>query len=301
MATTYTELLQLPKHDTNDPFDITLINDMADLTDAAMKKAYQGKAARDLLVNSNFRNPVNQRGETSYSGNMYMIDCWRGSAADLAVNDGSISVSRGSRDYAIFAQFIPFAQLGKPYTLAAENAAGEIVLLAFTPEENMSNKAQRFSTAGHAIIARYSTSSNMFYIGASSTVDAPLDLVWMALYEGSYTLDTLPDYVPKENTLAECQRHAVKTRGHGWGYTVNSTTLRLNIPVPTTLRVTPSIPAGLTFTVIVDGSAKTVTEYAINAIDTGVVRLTLTGTGFPSARTAIVGYANKDFVFSSDL
>jgi len=298
---TYTPLLGLPKHDPADHFNIQLINEGFDLTDAAMKKAYQGKAVHNLLVNSDFKNPVNQRGETSYSGTKYMIDCWRGSSADLVVNDGSISISRGERDYAIFVQFIPFVQLGKAYTLAAENAAGEKILLVFTPEENMSNKAQGFSTAGHTIIARYSTSSSMFYIGASSTVDAPLDLVWMALYEGSYTLDTLPDYVPKENELSKCKEYAVKTRGHGWGYTVNSTTLRLNIPVPTTLRVTPSIPAGLTFTVIVDGSAKTVTEYSVNAMDNGVVRLTLTGTGFPSARTAIVGYANKDFVFSSDL
>lgn len=301
MPTTYTPLLELPKHDPTDPFKIQLINEMADLTDAAMGKAYRGKAAHNLLVNSNFRNPVNQRGETSYSGNVYMIDCWRGSAADLTVNDGSISVSRGSRDFAIFAQFTPFVQLGKAYTLAAQNAAGEIILLVYTPEENMSNKSQRFSTAGHAIIARYSTSSNMFYIGASSTVDATLDLVWMALYEGSYTLDTLPDYVPKENELAKCEEYAVKTKGHGWGYTVNSTTLRLNIPVPTTLRVTPSIPSGLSFTVVANGTVYTVTTYSVNSMDSGVVRLTLTGTGFPSARTAIVGYTTTDFMLSSDL
>ena len=301
MATTYTELLQLPKHDPKDFCDVTLFNEMADKIDAAMAKAYRGKAAHNLLINSDFRNPVNQRGETSYSGSVYMIDCWKGSAADLTVNDGSISVSRGSRDYAIFAQFTPSVQLGKTYTLAAENAAGEIILLVYTPEENMSNKARNFSTAGHNIIARYSSSSNMFYIGAASTVDTTLDLVWMALYEGSYTLDTLPDYVPNENELAKSKEYAVRTRGHGWGYTVNSTTIRLNVPVPTTLRIAPSIPAGLTFTVIVDGSAKTVTEYSVNTMDNGVVRLTLTGTGFPTARTPVVGYANKEFVLSSDL
>lgn len=30
----------------------------------------------NLLINTDFRNPVNQRGQSSYSGNGYGIDCW---------------------------------------------------------------------------------------------------------------------------------------------------------------------------------------------------------------------------------
>lgn len=296
MATT-TSFLGLKKPAYTDAADVQVLNDNLDIIEKAI-----GARSRvfNLLIDSDFTNPVNQRGATAYSGVKYMIDGWKGSPCELAVNDGSITVSKGSADYGLLAQFTPQLTEGKTYTLAAQNAAGEIAILVFSPKVDMSSKEKSFSTAGHTIVARYSATSEMFYVGAANTGDTPLDLVWMALYEGSYTLDTLPDYVPKENELAKCKEYAVKTKGHGWGYTVNSTTLRLNIPVPTTLRVTPSIPSDLSFTVIANSTTYTVTDYSVNAMDNGVVRLTLTGSGFPTGRVPIVGYANKDFVFSSD-
>ncbi|MGN1369643.1 MAG: hypothetical protein ACI4WX_12305, partial [Aristaeellaceae bacterium] len=72
MSTTYTKLLGLPKHSTSDPFDITLINNMADIVDDSMKKAYQGKYVRSLLDNGNFR--INQRGQSSYASSGYTVD-----------------------------------------------------------------------------------------------------------------------------------------------------------------------------------------------------------------------------------
>lgn len=213
MATTYTTNIELPKHDTADPFDITLINNAMDILDNEFGIQKTGLSKRDrvynLLDNSDFRNPVNQRGGTSYGGTVYSIDRWKLSPGDLSVNDGYISISRGSRSYSIFAQFTPNVKEGITYTLAAQTAEGEIATLKIVFSVDMSPLAKNFSTAGHSIIARYSTSSKMFYVGLSSTIDTPLNVVWMALYEGEYTVDNLPTYVPKGYAaeLLECQMY----------------------------------------------------------------------------------------------
>ena len=56
----------------------------------------------NLLINSDFRNPVNQRGATSYkntnsSKDTYNIDRWRGNyGTEITVNSGSITVAGGT-------------------------------------------------------------------------------------------------------------------------------------------------------------------------------------------------------------
>lgn len=50
----------------------------------------------NLLINSNFKNPVNQRGQASYTGgSIYSIDRWMlGNNATLTVQDGSIKFAQ---------------------------------------------------------------------------------------------------------------------------------------------------------------------------------------------------------------
>lgn len=50
----------------------------------------------NLLDNWYFGNPVNQRGQTSYTGNGYMIDRWYADEVVLAISSGAIRVSRSS-------------------------------------------------------------------------------------------------------------------------------------------------------------------------------------------------------------
>lgn len=52
----------------------------------------------NLLINSDFRNPINQRGQTSYTGGgIYSIDRWMlGNSATLTVQDGSIKFEQSS-------------------------------------------------------------------------------------------------------------------------------------------------------------------------------------------------------------
>lgn len=72
-------------------------------------------------------------------------------------------------------------------------------------------------------------------------------LKWAALYEGSYTAETLPPYVPKGYAaeLAECQRYYYMMNlinapclGTGWAYGKNN---RIPIALPMTMRITPTV------------------------------------------------------------
>ena len=236
----------------------------------------------NLLVNSDFTNPVNQQGLTEYSGTKYMIDSWKGSACDLTVNTGSITVSRGSRSYGMLIQWLPAAVEGKTYTLAAQNTDGEIVTLTFVPEAGMASKSASFATSGHTIIARYSSTSNAYYIGVSTTSDTPISLVWMALYEGTHTVAELPEYVPKGWTAEylDCVReyYYVPSGGMpGTGVVTSTSTvaqIAVVLPVPMTGNLTAKLlSAG---DVRANGTTAAVQSIAVDGVHGNVVILSVT-------------------------
>lgn len=134
--------------------------------------------ARNLLDNSDFRNPVNQRGQSSYSGTGYAIDRWRtwNSSDGLKVNDGYITIT-GSN----YIQYI--------------SGYGEGVYSAF---------AKRTDGTIISLKTDYESANDFRYVSLPAG-----SYIWAALYEGEYTAETLPPYVPKDYgaELAECKRY----------------------------------------------------------------------------------------------
>lgn len=147
---------------------------------------------RNLLDNSDFRNPVNQRGQTSYSGIGYSIDRWMtwNSDSTLTVNENHITIT-GSN----YAQYVP-SHNDRTISAFAKNISGNLVQLDTGYDANRSS----------------------IYVNIPSG-----SWEWAALYEGSYTADTLPPYVPKGYAaeLAECQRYYIEIVTqpvNGWCY-----------------------------------------------------------------------------------
>lgn len=138
-------------------------------------------APRNLLDNSDFRNPVNQRGQASYTGE-YGIDRWRVWNSDtLTVNSGYIT-SNGS----VFQYLLPSVVQNSVHTLAAKKTDGSILLYTKNPSEV------------------YSTADNGLGLGVDNNMDNDVVIhlptgsyLWAALYEGEYTAETLPEYQPK--------------------------------------------------------------------------------------------------------
>ena len=72
-------------------------------------------------------------------------------------------------------------------------------------------------------------------------------IAWAALYEGSYTADTLPPYTPKGYAaeLAECQRYYIKGKVIFWRDPNIPTVLVTNHEYPTVMRATPAVSFGV--------------------------------------------------------
>lgn len=149
---------------------------------------------RNLLDNSDFTNPVNQRGQTNYQTPWGMtIDRWYLSSYDennatLTLTTNGVVITPGTSGIAAIAQRLLSEDLhaDKAYTALAQTLDGTYV--TGTVENHTDT---------------YGFYQIVFKVSAEAT------LVWAALYEGSYDVSTLPPYVPKGYAveLAECRRY----------------------------------------------------------------------------------------------
>lgn len=192
---------------------------------------------RNLLDNSDFTNPVNQRGDTSYTANGYTIDRWKilQDTGELIVNDGYVSVANKTGDYIDVVQNLnDYSRMkGGTYIIAVKNINGSVYARTFIMGQCESGKTlggcKFFSTDSANILFRVTVSDGWY---------------WAALYEGSYTADTLPPYVSKGYAaeLAECQRYYLPVSDYwnmgvvltGTGY------ICLNIPTNIKMRISPT-------------------------------------------------------------
>lgn len=171
-------------------------------------KFSNSRIANNLLDNSNFRNLVAQAGYLGAHGaDTYFADRWFLNSSLISYNsmERVISFSESALPL-IIRQNIAADISRKPVTLAikAASISGSIYLTE--------NGAQ----SGHADIPISEGITVYNFIGGDNTGvliwscdNASLCIDWIALYEGTYTVETLPPYVPKGYgaELAECQRY----------------------------------------------------------------------------------------------
>lgn len=163
--------------------------------------------AINLLDNSDFRNPVNQRGQTSYNSAGYTFDRWinmRDSDTMEIVENGMKFTGLGSRGGGIY-QYVDYKILaGKTVTLAVKvrNATNGSCLALRTPA--WGSYINMPIPAGDSIVI--CTASVPADVSANIPWSINTDglnneysfiLEWAALYEGEYTAETLPEYQPK--------------------------------------------------------------------------------------------------------
>ena len=259
-----TSVLGLKTFAASDPVDYNEINDNYNKIDNGVKTAMQGRAAYNLLDNSDFANPVNQRGRSgTYEGvsnyTTFVIDRWKTwstgctytlSSAGLQIANLNASSSDGPWE----GLPNPERMKGKTYTLAVgynggNVACGNVAVPTGTLTEDKYLSA--VSTSGtrpgvrFVIASTYSSIDFQILISAGQTVTVE----WAALYEGSYTADTLPAYVPKGYAaeLAECQRYYYQSwngsefnKGYITREAISASSLAL-IEFPIEMRIVPTI------------------------------------------------------------
>lgn len=148
--------------------------------------------ARNLLDNSDFANPVNQRGSASGNYNWgYILDRWLCKGDGFVLDSSGITIPASGR----LAQRIPVSTI---------NGATELTAVY--------KKAD--GTIANATISKATDSYYEYHIFNDS--GAAIKVCWAALYEGAYTVENLPPYIQKgyATELAECQRYFERVQSH---------------------------------------------------------------------------------------
>lgn len=179
---------------------------------------------RNLLDNSDFRNPVNQRGngDVNTQGD-YPIDRWMfdengsGCSAGYDANYKYLYIVNNATDgsWGSLYHNVPSEKLNAgTYTICFhEKLIGPINMLVIADDTvTVLENAIHEPDENGLIITQFTISSrpsNKLLIAMYATQGNTVAFDWAALYEGSYTAETLPPYVPKGYAaeLAECRRY----------------------------------------------------------------------------------------------
>lgn len=212
---------------------------------------YVGKsnAPHDLVTNGNFFAPINQRGQTSYTGIGYTIDRWQflytGGTAEV-VNAGlklTSNVTSGTTHISqVLAPEYYWYYYARQLTLAVCMSNGSIQ----TKTGILTNGAI-VTDDGYAMLEIPQGTNQMRLYLRNPNPGTSVTFRWVAVYPGEYTTATLPIYTPKNRAaeLAECQRYFFRL-GSGyfpWAYgTVGAEDVmaRATLHMPTTMRINPT-------------------------------------------------------------
>lgn len=226
-------------------------NAIPSLGDYATKQYAKGMVAHNLLDNSDFRNPINQRGQTTYKDNGYTVDRWEVYSGTVSIASDYIATS--GQMYQKIA-----TPTNKVYTFAIENDAG-IAMVTGIPANGIISTSLGNATIKLATIDEYT--EVVIEPAEGHTIAGAY---WAALYEGEYTIETLPPYVPKGYTaeLAECQRYYYRVGDNitrfsnpiSGKYGIQGSGVIINLPI--TMRIIPTATIAYD---INDGDEKTAT------------------------------------------
>ena len=219
-----------------------LKSDKLDKTATAADSAKLGGKApeyylqpRNLLDNSDFTNPVNQRNAGTVV-NDYIVDRWYG----FNTTDGSVSITPDgitATGDGYIQHRLPSGTLksGVVYTIAVYYSDGSI-------DVNTNGE--------YAILDQFDVVNSIKPNGKT--------IAHIALYEGAYTAETLPPYVPKGYSaeLAECQRYYQIIRLYRHLSTIYDNEYRYyGCPLPVKMRAKPAV------------TIESMEEYKVNSFD----------------------------------
>ena len=266
----------------------------------------------NLLDNWYFGNPVNQRGQTSYTGKVYGIDRWRAQAdnAVVTVGGGGVTFSSASDAYIQLCEETLFNSLrGRQVTASALFTDGTlssgtgviptvegdfsvslvnnsmIALICAFFKDSSSRQILRFNTT--------STSSTTPLLAVKLELGSEQTLAHQE--NGQWVLNEIPDY---GDQLAECQRYFVNLVQDNTRYTPvgigvarSATTIQGKIFIPRQMRALPAIATNASDWIVVNGGQYlTPTSVVVDGISPAVINALVDGQNF------VVGAAYDLFI-----
>lgn len=219
----------------------------------------------NLLDNWYFGNPINQRGQTSYTGGRYAVDRWKiGDGVTAALANGALNISYSTPGWNLVEPLDNMLVPGVTYTLSCIYKASVNpirLVVAWGDSQFFYNEASPISDdwalaqITGTIPANATISFNQVVIQSlgSSAGDFSLKAVKLELgsqqtlahqKNGVWMLNEIPDYGEQ---LRRCQRYqypilgGMSTGPIGYGYMFTKTQARIFIPTGVPMRVTPVV------------------------------------------------------------
>lgn len=163
----------------------------------------------NLLDNSDFRNPVNQRGASSYTLGAwggYTIDRWAAYESGCAVTASDDGIQLNGALYQPISKETARRYNGKTVTIAAKIGGNVYSAHGVVNQAGSYNVTASVDTPYGKLLLTCENANTLFFTIRNNTSAV---VEWAALYEGEYTAETLPEYHPKGYAveLAECQRY----------------------------------------------------------------------------------------------
>lgn len=203
------------------------------------------------LVNGVKKGLINQRGYVSGTDglNDYCIERWKLSVSTALILNSGYNTLTGHYDIMQIVSEPLIA--GVTYTLAAKmRASGGTRTLWLVADDStgtrIANAIKENGGEWETLVCSFTPNADIsglrVYVTNASDANVQTDIVWIDLYEGEYTADNLPPYVPKGYAaeLAACNAAPVDLGGgYGGGslqaYPVGSIYLSVNETSPASL------------------------------------------------------------------
>lgn len=222
----------------------------------------------NLLDNSDFIHPINQRGETSKQASwVYWIDRWLSDTEKTAaqLTSSGIRLPATVEKNLRILQRVPMSSIkkGQSYTIAAYDASGNVLCVSGVFNGGMLT-GDGLSEGKYYLSLQDGDNSTYYYCLLDAYAD--ITVKCMALYEGEYTAETLPPYVPKGYAaeLAECLRYYRKIKANNEtfpGYATGGVAYAF-IPLTQAMRIAPTVTGGGKFYYTLGSAQGTTTETA---------------------------------------
>ena len=161
----------------------------------------------NLLINSNFRNPVNQRVQREITSNGYFIDRWAVISGKATLTSRGITLESGSASMSLY-QYIEFPELYDGLTMTVSANVGETIYHAtgtFVRGVDSGPSVSIDSEFQLSIISDESRRLRVSFIGTGVITD----IRWVKLELGEKPTPFMPRHFAEE--LALCQRYYEKS------------------------------------------------------------------------------------------
>lgn len=208
----------------------------------------------NLLINSDFRNPVNQKGLTSYNSPsskiMYTIDRWRllNKRGTVNVCDGYIEIRNDYNDSGIgyINQTMEDCIVDDYLTISinAKYIIGTVeVALVYILEDGTVGSVKTTLKNGLNVITTNTKVHKFAQAQFEFLYGAVAQLYWCKVEVGQIATPFVPR--PNAEELALCQRDYFKYSGHwtilGFGKTYDNKIIKVVLSLPCPMRITPTV------------------------------------------------------------